>query len=233
MIFKKVNEEVAKKVKEGFLRIGSLKYYKKIEDRERRDNLEGIPDKKLFGNGRIFTPQEVNKINESVGSVFRIKKAVQIIGEGAIIIEGDWNIHIFCTSVGDNEIAKSLNKFGSKAFEIINPERFSKIVANVLYEQYKNDLLKNKEIDTVYYFNKKVEYLDTKDSKDYIKNDELGLRVVDIQAAFTKPGSFSDESEHRFIWSPQSKNLHVPLTYGHEYVDIYIPNLENEIKWLC
>jgi hypothetical protein len=79
MIVKSVSAKVADLINNEIIRIGSLLYYKEIEDSKRNDSLEGIPDKVLTRPvGGKITSEEFNKVSDEVSSVIRVKKPINL-----------------------------------------------------------------------------------------------------------------------------------------------------------
>jgi hypothetical protein len=101
-IVKRLDDTAFEFLKNGSIRIGSLLYYRSIEDISRKDNFEGQRPVHVQGGDEyptVLTSDEFNTISEHVGSIIRINKKelkINIKGKGKFIIDSDWNIFVFC-----------------------------------------------------------------------------------------------------------------------------------------
>lgn len=99
MIIKTVSYQVSKKIKQGIIRIGSLQYYKEIEDKIRRDSSEGIPDKLISGKaGTVISAEEFNKVSDSVGGKININAPIKLIFAVSEKIETNAELESFINS---------------------------------------------------------------------------------------------------------------------------------------
>jgi len=80
MIYKRVSEEAAKNIRRGIIRIGSTKYYKRMEDIRRSDSTEGIPDKKIkISLGDAITAENFNRNSQYVMLGFKINSSINLV----------------------------------------------------------------------------------------------------------------------------------------------------------
>jgi hypothetical protein len=215
---------------QGFL----LPIASNIEDNVRSDCAEGFPSIAVSGKGdgqiRSLSAIEVNRLSEVTGSGIRINKAdlkINIKGSGKLIFENEINMFVFCTSIKND-----LEKFGGRKIEIIDPNLFSKRIANeLLAEITTHETIKLKgKFDSISHCHKRVEYLNKVTSLDYhIEKSDYSMKMKNI---FEKPLQYSAEEEYRFVWFPYS-NLEKSacnLPFGFKFIDIHLSDIMRYIK---
>lgn len=218
----------------GNVRIGSLRYYKMMEDPARADGKEGPIAIQIKGHeteGRNVSADEFNRISMRAGNSFRIKGIRFALKNGAsILLDSTANIFVFCASRfldGDQALG---DKFGNHFIEIFDIQGFVKAVSNVLsYEVFrKKSLVLKGDADSFAYRHQKVTYgnKDPIDSDSAVEDTELPY--FNLDEVFLKPEEYISENEYRFIWFPHFKKngTMCSLPYDFKYLDIHVPRID-------
>src|SRR4030067_2829253 len=104
----------------GRIRLGSLFYYREIEDGNRKDSSEGpIPF-------HIFEQElDADRFNNlAAGTPFRLKSPwkIKIEGAGRLIIQNEFNTFVYCCSWSKDKAVPN-PKFGNSAYKIKDASR--------------------------------------------------------------------------------------------------------------
>jgi hypothetical protein len=199
--------------KEGAIRIGTINYYRKIEDDTRQDANEGLGE--IIWKGQKLSMEDHNRI-------FTFTEKAKIINGWSIENRGiplvgsypNFNVYTFCfsqtKSLEESEIEKISGGKDSHYYFIKDLPEFVRILTKEIYEAGIDYIKSNKTnitpdlmdkigvIDTVYAIN----YDDS--SKARIVTEEnvktFNPTLLHTQDFFQKHTSFSNEQEIRIIW---------------------------------
>jgi hypothetical protein len=241
-LVKRLDDTAFEFLKNGSIRVGSLLYYRNIEDESRKDNLEGQPPVHVQGGEEsptVLTADEFNSMSEHVGSVFRINKKdlkFNIKGKGKFIIDSDWNVFVFCCSIDAPDQEELHEKFGKNKIEIHDPKMFSHLIALSLNKHViDGEAVKLQgQADSISHGHRSIIYKDKSalTPQDVENNSNRG--VFNLSEAFVKDVEFEAENEYRFVWFPYdnpSKTM-CNLPYGFKYIDLKIPEIWGAIRVL-
>lgn len=223
------------------IRIGSLKYYRGIEDNNRRDDTEGLPSLLMRSpdEGRVVTAQEFNAYSEATGSPIRInsdKLKLNFKGKGTMIFESEINFPVYCTTIIDanrKSNHESTEHLGEHKVRIINPQDFKDMVALNLLKCFQSGSIKLRgSYDSVSSAMRDVIYQDKNPIDDCGRPLNIQNPTMDIGNAFIKPKMYSHENEFRFIWLPYDNpsKMACALPYGFRYIDLRIPGIRSCIQ---
>lgn len=200
-------------LKEGAIRIGTINYYRKIEDETRQDANEGLGE--VIWKGQKLSMEDHNRI-------FTFTEKVKMINGWSIENKGlplvgsypNFNVYTFCfsqtTSLEDSELEKISGGKDSHYYFI---EDLPKFITILTIEVYKAgiEFIKTNKTDITPELLKKVEVIDTVYAINY--DDSSKARIVTEenvktfnptllhpQDFFQKHISFSHEQEIRIIW---------------------------------
>ena len=238
MIVKTVSQEVAEIIRDGTIRIGSLAYYRDIEDIHRADFFEGVPSRFIKGEVGPLSADELNTISREVGSIYRFSgpRKLMLHGDSTLRIDSDFNVHIFCASQVDaTRELHEFKKFGDCQFEIVDVDGFSRAIGRGLLDAYSRGVIRmrDKDMDQIQGAYEAVVY-DEKQGGYISWQEDQKIPLVNAGAVFTKLKKFQPEKEFRFVWAPYSraKKLNCHLPHGHKFVDLNVTNLNRYIRWL-
>jgi hypothetical protein len=240
-IIKRLSKENFKRILSGNIRIGSLRYYRNIEDENRNDTAEGlIPLHIKAENGdRIVKRSEFNKMAFASGSAIRInedKFKIRMREGVTFTSSSDINAYMFCTTL-EEDLNRDLDeKFGGYKIEITNPREFGQVISGKLAEETFNNktLIAKGVADSFMCGQAKVLYK-PKESIDFDTLDKSGNEPsINIDGMFIKPSGqgFEEDKEYRFIWypshNPTQTMCSIPMDF--EFVDLHIPEIKDFIK---
>jgi hypothetical protein len=239
-VIKRLNKENFDRMLSGHIRIGSLRYYRNIEDENRKDGSEGlIPlHVKAEGEDRIFTGSEFNKISYASGSRIRMKDDFKIrMKEGVTFrSDSDLNAYMFCTTVEDDKFESLDKKFGDHKIEIFDLREFGRIISRKLEEEtFELGCLEAEgEADSITCGQAKVLYM-SKESINYDTLNRPGSEPsVNIDGMFIKPSGegYEEENEYRFVWYPfhNPSRTMCSIGLGFKYKDLYAPDIKSVIR---
>ena len=228
-------------IKRNKLRIGSLSYYRKIEDQNRQDKSEGLPTILMRSppEGRTVSAIEFNNYAKAAGLPFKInneKIKLNFKGPGVMRFESEINFLVFCTTFIDGDSLESLNDsahLGEHLIKITDPQKFKDLIALKLLECFRDDSIKLKGIfDSV---SSAMDYVRYQTKEEIDDNGGIFQSInasVDLGHAFIKPTSYSHESEYRFIWLPfdNSSGTACQLPFGFKFIDIEVPDIWSTIE---
>ncbi len=228
-------------IKLNKLRIGSLSYYRKIEDQNRQDKSEGFPTILMRSppEGRTVSAAEFNHYAKVAGLPFKInndKINLNFKGSGVMRLESEINFLVFCTTFIDGNGSESLKDsahLGEHLIKITDPQKFKDLIALKLLDCFRDDSIKLKgSFDSVSSAMDYVRY----QKKEEIDDNGSILRSInasfDISHAFIKPTSYCHESEYRFIWLPfdNSSGTACQLPFGFKFIDIEVPGIWSTLE---
>jgi hypothetical protein len=217
-------------LEKGCIRLGTISYYREIEDEARRDILEGEKQSYIGGEGKHVTlpAEQVNKYEKYLGLNLGDNIQIKMGPKSKIYSPPQFNALTFCCSVSDDI------HLGDEFYSIINLSEFcldiSRILDSNLLDKLGDDV--SKETHEFLGIHKCVEYVDNKgfnllDNNDVMKvENRNGIHLSEV---FEKEESFSPEKEYRFIWVPVEKSLKqgdLDFVYGSipenpKYYDVY------------
>jgi hypothetical protein len=223
-------------IKRNKLRIGSLYYYRKIEDQNRQDKTEGLPTILMRSppEGRTVSATEFNQYAKAAGLPFKINNAklkINFKGRATMRFESEINFLVFCSTFidGDDlESIKNTDHLGEHLIEITDPQKFKDLVALKLLDCFQDDSIKIKGFfDSISSSMTFVRYQDNEEIDDHGEFLQSLNKTIDLGHAFIKPTSYSPESEYRFIWLPfdNSSGTACPLPFGFKFIDIEVPDI--------
>lgn len=206
---------------EGQVRIGTINYYREIEDAERVDGEEGLG--KIVWCGQKLRQDHFNKIFTSFDGIQMIN-GWSIENKG-IPIHGSYpnfNAFVYCYSEIENagQIASTAGGKGDSFVCISNPTRFVASVREQLAPLILRDIRERAAPEEKAQILKTFDILDVNYRINY--NNERKDRLVDEsnieefdpmrfhpQDFFQKPTSYSYEREVRTVWLPVARH---PIT---------------------
>ena len=245
-IIKRYTPEGYKALREGWIRIGSLQYYRRIEDASRADAGEGPRGVIFYGDksgNRTITAEEMNRASIQAGSIFRIVKPefkVVLENNTSLVIDTDMNLLVFCTTIvkGNNHKDEHLSrKFGEHTVAVTNVTLFEKLITNALLLKFvvNKEIALKSEVHSISYCRQKVMY----QQKGYIPAEEVKVNgtqepVLNSKDVFMKDVRFAEENEMRFVWFPQNDQLKMAcsLPFGFKYLDLHVPKIWKAIRLL-
>ena len=230
-------------LKEGAIRIGTINYYRKIEDDTRQDANEGLGE--VIWKGQKLSAEDHNRI-------FTFTEGVQMINDWTIENKGvplvgsypNFNVYTFCfsqtSSLEDSELERISGGKDSHYYFIKDLPEFVTILTREIYNAG-IDFIKNNKTDITPELIKKVGVIDTVYAINY--DDSSKARIVTeenvktfdptllhTQDFFQKHTSFSHEQEIRIIWTFVIKDengikpINIPLAEI-EHLDLKTGNL--------
>jgi hypothetical protein len=200
-------------LKEGAIRIGTINYYRKIEDDTRQDANEGLGE--VIWKGQKLSAEDHNRI-------FTFTEKVQMINDWTIENKGvplvgsypNFNVYTFCfsqtSSLKDSELERISGGKDSHYYFIEDLPEFVAILTKEIYKAGV-EFIKNNKTDITPELLKKVRVIDTVYAINY--DDSSKARIVTEENVktfdptilhtkdfFQKHTSFSHEQEIRIIW---------------------------------
>ncbi|WP_350286441.1 hypothetical protein [uncultured Croceitalea sp.] len=219
----------------GAIRIGTINYYRKIEDDTRQDTNEGLGE--VIWKGHKLSMEDHNRI-------FTFTERIKMINGWSIENKGvplkgsypNFNVYTFCFSQSDNLEDSELERISggkdSSYYFIEDLPEFVRILTKEIYRAG-IDFINNNPTDVTPDLLKKVEVIDTVYAINY--NDSSKARIVTEenvktfhpsllhpQDFFQKHTSFSSEQEIRIIWLFVLKDEN-----GIKPINIPIPEIEH------
>ena len=200
-------------LKEGAIRIGTINYYRKIEDDTRKDANEGLGE--VIWKGQKLSAEDHNRIFTFTEKV-KMKEGTSIENRGMPLVGSypNFNVYTFCISRSDSLEDSELERIsGGKDSHYYFIENLPEFVTILTKEIYKAgiEFIKNNNTDITAELLKKVEVIDTVYAINY--DDSSKARIVTEenvktfdstllhpQDFFQKHNSFSNEQEIRIIW---------------------------------
>jgi len=237
-IVKRVSEHVMSELRKGVIRIGSIHYYRSIEDANRKDSLEGLPPISLAtkGGNRIINHEQFNKLSSYSGQGFKLQDGWSFeLKQGASLkFEHMANIFVFCVSIDEGEQSDLSHKFGTHIYEITNIDMFANMITDELMKiiSDKNLIIDDGGYDSVRWSMRPIKYKEKSEIDSDLLKQLQTPREFDMQQVFTKDFSFKEEKELRFVWFPQcsTEDRFFTLPANFTFVDLYLPNLWNSIR---
>lgn len=200
-------------LREGAIRIGTINYYRKIEDKTRKDANEGLGE--IIWKGQVLNAEDHNRVftfteKKKLADGWKIEnKGMPLVGS-----KPNFNVYTFCLSQTNSIEKKDLERISKGKAEsyyfITDYPKFVKKLTEKIKEKTLNFIranksdLKTEQID-------KIELIDCSYRINY--NDSTKARIVTeenvktfnptllhTQDFFQKQTSFSNEQEVRIIW---------------------------------
>jgi len=237
-IFKRLSADAFAAFETGSVRIGSLKYYQTIEDSNRNDSGEGPLAVHIRGREsgtREIGADEFNRVAGAIGSIYRIKDPklkFVLNGPGALTMQSDINVLVFCASADRSSDEKLDAKFGARVVEIVEPDHFAKSIAGALNQEIQPGGridLRGGTADSISFAHRPVEYL----GKSPIPPEEaVGGFVFNPMDVFKKDLAFQNEAEYRFQWFPYCHKTQTlcSVGIGFRYIDLQIPEIWSTLR---
>ncbi len=215
------NKHRADALKKGKVRIGTINYYRQIEDAERADGDEGLG--KVVWSGQHLSQENFNKIFSPFDGI-EMTNGWSIDNKGCPIHASypNFNAFVYCYSAVEKsgEIASTARGKGDSFLCVANPARFVASVRERLTPIIQRAVEQRAAPDEREQILKTLEILDVNYRINY--NDERKDRLVDEkninqfkpmsfhpQDFFQKATSYSYEQEVRTVWLPIAKH---PIT---------------------
>ena len=229
----------------GHIRIGSLLYYRKIEEESRSDRNEGFRSYFIEGEkdvGRKIEAGEFNKVAALAGSNIRFNTdrpnplALQMRGGGKFIFDSDINLFVFCATIEDKPNPSLDKKFGAHKIHIFDLERFKDLVKNELLNHLfqKRSIKLTGNADSVSAGHHKVLYRDKPSINSDDVPEDLEYPSLNMDDVFIKPHGegFEEEHEYRFCWLPfdNPTGTMCSLPTGFKFIDLKIPDIKSAIR---
>lgn len=243
------NEHRAAALEDGQVRIGTINYYREIEDAQRADGEEGLG--KIVWCGQKLEQDNFNKI-------FTPFDSIQMINGWSIENKGlpihgsypNFNAFVYCYSEVENaeQIASTAGGKGDSFVCIANPARFvasirkqlEPLIVRWLQEHAepseKEQILKTLEILDVNY---RINYSNERKDRlvDESNIDEFDPKAFHPQDFFQKATSYSYEREVRTVWLPVAKHpntgddvpLAIPAEWKFQDINADISALSSEL----
>ncbi len=208
-------------LRKGKVRIGTINYYRQIEDAERADGEEGLG--KVVWCGQHLSQENFNKIFSPFDGIEMIN-GWSIENKGCPILASypNFNAFVYCYSAVENlgEIASTARGKGDSYFCVANPARFVSSVREKLTPiirravqdraapEEREQILNTLEILDVNY---RINYDDERKDRlvDEANIDDFNPMAFHPQDFFQKATSYSYEQEVRTVWLPIAKH---PIT---------------------
>jgi hypothetical protein len=225
---------IAESFDRGVFRIGSLRYYARIEDDIRRDLSEGQRPVEIANDSSETLVVDAASFNEhamAAGAPYRItdpRIKINLKPGVRFRFESEVNAFVFCTSILDPQSTlEERSKFGSETRYLIDPEAFAVAIGRkLLVEAGKSSCIFQPRTTwaTLGYKYGKVIYQD-KVAIDHTaaeaRSTELRFSITDV---FVKPEIFKSEREFRFIWyfANADETEMCPLPRDFLYVDLEV-----------
>lgn len=234
-IIKRLGDTAFEQFSQGNIRVGSLSYYRGIEDAARADATEGPRPVHVQGRGDdpvTISAEEINSLATQAGSAIRVEDPnlkFNLKGKGKMLFYSDVNIFVFCASRVVDDCKDLDPKFGTNFVEITEPDRFARMVARVL----SNEIFAKKAIslkgkaDSISFAHREVTYQNKGSVAGSGSTSSSSTSNFPLDEAFVKPPEFEREREYRFVWlpffNPGGTACNLPI--GFKYVDINVPDL--------
>lgn len=200
-------------INEGAIRIGTINYYRKIEDNTRKDANEGLGE--VIWKGQKLSMEDHNRI-------FAFTNKVKMINGWSIENKGmplvgsypNFNVYTFCfsqtESLEKDEIEKISGGKASHYYFISDLPKFVRVLTKEIRDAG-IDFIKNNKTDISSDLIDKIEVIDCvyginyeDSSKARIVTEEnvktFDPTLLHTQDFFQKQTSFSNEQEIRIIW---------------------------------
>ncbi len=225
-------------IDEGAIRIGTINYYREIEDDTRKDANEGLGE--VIWKGQKLSAEEHNRI-------FTFTENVKIINNWSIENKGmplvgsypNFNVYTFCLSQTDSletiEIERISGGKSPHYYFITDYSQFVRILTSKIKEATLTFIRENKTDITPELIDKievkdctyRINYSDASKARIVTEENskEFNPTLLHTQDFFQKHTSFSNEQEVRIIWifvireGKKIKPLSFPLP-DVEYLDL-------------
>ncbi len=237
-LIKRYNDESIDYMRDCSVRIGTLLGYRNTEDSIRGDKKEGYRGIELE-TGKVYTGEDLNRINECAGSRIRFatpEMTFKVNASQDMHIRSEVNAFVFCASIDNGPSPYLDEKFGKNKILIKNPKLFAEMVMNQLLssanEVFSPEL--NELFDSMLYRISPVKYAEKEPykSSDIQSSSNQGESIM--EDCFIKPPikDFIAESEFRFMWFPYNYKkqsiICLPETFD-DHLDIHIPKIWDSI----
>jgi len=205
--------------------VGTIRYYKNIENEYLRDQQEGQGP--IVAKFDTLSASTFNRIFPDSGLSLNAPWKIQANGCKIIDDQSTFNAFVFCMSMTHNPsaaeaIKTKLNK-GSVFYLKNISELSSDVSKKILTKLYElNPTLPKDEIAIRFQYGD-VQYSDHDYSREVNENNyhKFNPRSVSIEDLFTKPRIFKEESEIRIIFSIYNKRLKSFSSFaGLDFIDI-------------
>ncbi|PCJ25082.1 MAG: hypothetical protein COA96_08025 [SAR86 cluster bacterium] len=229
----------------GHVRIGSLLYYRKIEEESRNDRNEGFRSYFIEGKkdvGRKIEAGEFNKVAALAGSNIRFNTdrpnplALQMRGGGKFTFDSDINLFVFCATIEDEPNPSLNKKFGAHKIHVFDPDRFKDLVRNELLNLilHKRSIKLPGKADSISATHHEVLYRDKPAVNVDDVREDLEHPALNTDDVFIKPQNegFEEECEYRFCWIPSDNptGTMCNLPTGFKFIDLEIPDIKSAIR---
>jgi hypothetical protein len=236
VLVKRFGEEAFKSLKRGNFRVGTLAYYRDIEEVERRDSGEGpAPVHFEASNGvpRVIEAEEFNRVSGAVGVPFKINAPLKLKlkGPGKLILDTGLNVFVFCATEEDGPNPALDSKFGRRKIYIPDPNAFSDAIANKLFLEviHARTVKVNENANSISHGHGAVAYR----PKPALRAEDITDPRINLTQVFIKGfGPYEQEMEYRFMWFPEDNrnNKLCFLPPGLKYLDLNFPEIWNHIE---
>jgi len=236
VLVKRFEEEAFESLKRGIFRVGTLAYYRDIEEHERRDAGEGPPPVNFEasdGAPRVIEAEEFNRVSGALGVPFKINAPLKLKLNcpGKLILDTGLNVFIFCATDEDGPNPALDSKFGRRKIFIPDPNAFSDAIANKLFLEviHARTVKVNENANSISHGHSAVAYR----PKPALRPEDITDTRIDLTQVFIKElGRYGQEMEYRFMWFPEdnrnNKLCFLPL--GLKYLDLNFPEIWNYIE---
>jgi hypothetical protein len=190
-------------IEKGIIRIGTIYWYRDCENKKIRDPLEGRTKYTIKPRKESLTLSKEQA--QAITNDYRIKGNICISPETTF---SDYlnvsNAFIFCASLYyDNKLFKKFE--ADTCYKIGDIEAFASNMGKEINKQFPLRLIAMNE---VVYVHSKEKKITKKNINSVIRNtpyNDSGVKTIYVEDYFTKPMTYREEVEYRFIFLPHDK----------------------------
>lgn len=190
-------------VEKGIIRIGTIHCYRDCENQKIQDPLEGRTKYTIKPRKESLTLTKEQA--QAITNDYTIRANICISPETTF---SDFlnvpNAFIFCVSLSYKQ--KLQKKFEADAcYKIVEIQKFANEVGKEINKQYPLRLIAT---DKVVYVPSKEHKITNENKNSVIRTtpyNESGVKTIYVEDYFTKPNTFREENEYRFVFIPLKK----------------------------